>query len=162
MDAGIILTFITLGKYLEARAKGRASAAIRKLLDLAPPLANVQRGGADRDAFRRTRSPSARRSWCGPAKKCRSMPRCCGPVERGRVVADWRVDSGEKKALASEILAGTINGQGALTARVAQARPGKTALAQVVRAGAPSPGIENRNPAAGRPRRVVVRAGRAG
>ena len=36
MDAGIILTFITLGKYLEARAKGRASAAIRKLLDLAP------------------------------------------------------------------------------------------------------------------------------
>ena len=45
MDAGTILTFITLGKYLEARAKGRASAAIRKLLDLAPPVANVERDG---------------------------------------------------------------------------------------------------------------------
>ena len=52
MDAGMILMFITLGKYLEARAKGRASAAIRKLLDLAPPLANVERDGRDRSACR--------------------------------------------------------------------------------------------------------------
>lgn len=34
MDAGIILTLITLGKYLEARSKGTASAAIERLLDL--------------------------------------------------------------------------------------------------------------------------------
>jgi Cu+-exporting ATPase len=45
MDGGMILTFITLGKYLEARAKGRASQAIRKLLELAPPVAHVERGG---------------------------------------------------------------------------------------------------------------------
>lgn len=43
MDGGMILTFITLGKYLEARAKGRASQAIRKLLELAPPVAHVER-----------------------------------------------------------------------------------------------------------------------
>jgi len=36
-DAAMILTFITLGKFLEAKSKGRASEAIRKLLDLAPP-----------------------------------------------------------------------------------------------------------------------------
>ncbi len=36
-DAAMILTFITLGKYLEAKARGRASGAIRKLLDLSPP-----------------------------------------------------------------------------------------------------------------------------
>src|SRR5688572_31049424 len=36
---------ISLGKYLEVRAKGRASAAIRKLLELAPQVARVERGG---------------------------------------------------------------------------------------------------------------------
>ncbi len=44
-DAAMILTFITLGKYLEARAKGRASAAVAQLLDLAPPQATVLRHG---------------------------------------------------------------------------------------------------------------------
>ena len=43
MDGGMILAFITLGKYLEARAKGRASQAILKLLALAPPVARVER-----------------------------------------------------------------------------------------------------------------------
>ena len=36
MDVGIITTFILLGRYLEARAKGKASSAIRELLQLAP------------------------------------------------------------------------------------------------------------------------------
>ena len=43
MDAGIILTLITLGKFLEARSKGVASAAIERLLDLAPRTARVIR-----------------------------------------------------------------------------------------------------------------------
>lgn len=43
MDSGIILTLITLGKYLEARSKGSASAAIERLLDLAPKTARVLR-----------------------------------------------------------------------------------------------------------------------
>jgi Cu+-exporting ATPase len=43
MDGGMILAFITLGKYFEARAKGRASLAILKLLALAPPVARIER-----------------------------------------------------------------------------------------------------------------------
>ncbi|MCI0360457.1 MAG: cadmium-translocating P-type ATPase [Planctomycetaceae bacterium] len=43
MDGGMILAFITLGKYLEARAKGQASQAILKLLRLAPPVAHIER-----------------------------------------------------------------------------------------------------------------------
>jgi len=49
MDAGIILTLITLGKYLEARSKGSASAAIERLLDLAPRVARVVRDGREVD-----------------------------------------------------------------------------------------------------------------
>ena len=46
-SAAIILTLITLGKYLEARAKGKTSDAIRKLIDLAPKTALVIRGGME-------------------------------------------------------------------------------------------------------------------
>ena len=36
MDAGIILTLITMGKFLEVRSRGRAGEAIERLLDLRP------------------------------------------------------------------------------------------------------------------------------
>ena len=44
-SAGMILTFITIGKYLEARAKGKTSEAIAKLAKLAPDTAIVIRDG---------------------------------------------------------------------------------------------------------------------
>jgi P-type Cu+ transporter len=47
MDSGIILTLITLGKYLEVRSKGSAGAAIERLLDLAPKTAVVVRGRSE-------------------------------------------------------------------------------------------------------------------
>jgi Cu+-exporting ATPase len=49
MDAGIILTLITLGKWLEARSKGVAGAAIERLLDLQPKTAHVVRDGQERE-----------------------------------------------------------------------------------------------------------------
>lgn len=49
MDAGIILTLITLGKFLEARSRGVAGAAIERLLDLAPKRARVVRQGQELD-----------------------------------------------------------------------------------------------------------------
>ena len=42
-SAAMILTLITLGKYLEARAKGRAGDAVRQLMDLSPKSATVLR-----------------------------------------------------------------------------------------------------------------------
>lgn len=48
--AAMIITLIRLGKMLEAAAKGRTSAAIRKLMDLAPKTAHlVQQDGSERD-----------------------------------------------------------------------------------------------------------------
>lgn len=46
-SAAMILTLITLGKLFEARAKGRTSDAISKLLNLAPKTATVIRAGAE-------------------------------------------------------------------------------------------------------------------
>ncbi len=45
--AGTILTLITLGKFFEARAKGKTSDAINKLLNLAPKTATVLRDGVE-------------------------------------------------------------------------------------------------------------------
>ena len=46
-SAGMIVTLITVGKYLETRAKGKTSQAVEKLLKLAPKQANVIRNGSE-------------------------------------------------------------------------------------------------------------------
>lgn len=46
-SAGMILALITMGKYLEARSKGKTSEAISKMLDLAPKTATVIRDGRE-------------------------------------------------------------------------------------------------------------------
>ncbi|MGQ9689100.1 MAG: heavy metal translocating P-type ATPase [Desulfobaccales bacterium] len=43
----MIITFILLGRWLEARSRGRASEAIRRLFALAPPTARLRRDGED-------------------------------------------------------------------------------------------------------------------
>jgi Cu+-exporting ATPase len=47
--AVMIITFILLGRWLEARTRGRASEAIRRLFALAPPSARVRRDGQEID-----------------------------------------------------------------------------------------------------------------
>ncbi len=46
-SAGMILTLITVGKYMETRSKGKTSEAITKLLDLAPKKATIFKNGAE-------------------------------------------------------------------------------------------------------------------
>ena len=46
-SAGMILTLITLGKFLEKRSKGKTSQAINRLMDLAPKTAHVLRDGVE-------------------------------------------------------------------------------------------------------------------
>jgi len=47
--SALLLTFVLLGKLLEARAKGRTSDAIKKLMGLAAKTARVVRGGEELD-----------------------------------------------------------------------------------------------------------------
>lgn len=48
-SAAMILTLITVGKYMETRSKGKTSEAISKLMDLAPKTATVLRNGVERE-----------------------------------------------------------------------------------------------------------------
>lgn len=46
-SAAMILSLVTIGKYLEARSKGKTTEAVRKLIDLAPKTATVLRSGVE-------------------------------------------------------------------------------------------------------------------
>lgn len=46
-SAAMILTLVTVGKYLEAKSKSKTSDALGKLVDLAPKNAVVIRGGVE-------------------------------------------------------------------------------------------------------------------
>lgn len=48
-SSGMILTLITVGKYMETRSKGKTSEAITKLLDLAPKKATVLKDGQEKE-----------------------------------------------------------------------------------------------------------------
>lgn len=48
-SAAMILTLITLGKFLETRAKGKTGDAIRALMDLSPKTALVRRNGTEQE-----------------------------------------------------------------------------------------------------------------
>ncbi len=130
LDAGMILCFITVGKWLESLAKGRASAAIRKLLDLTPPEATISDGD-------RTRRVPLGAVIVGELILVRPGERV--PLDAEVVAGASGVDeswlTGEphpvEKQPGDELLAGTLNGHGALTARVV--RPaGKTTLDQTI------------------------------
>lgn len=46
-SAGMILTLVTVGKYLESRSKGKTTEAVSRLLDLSPKTATVLREGEE-------------------------------------------------------------------------------------------------------------------
>lgn len=48
-SAAMILTLVTLGKFLETRAKGKTGDAIRQLMDLRPKMATVLREGVEEE-----------------------------------------------------------------------------------------------------------------
>lgn len=48
-SAAVVVTLVMLGKYMESRSKGKTSAAIRKLMELAPDTAIVYENGQERE-----------------------------------------------------------------------------------------------------------------
>ena len=72
--AAVIVTLILIGRYLEARAKGRTSAAISRLVGLQAKSARVVRDG-ERSMCRSTMCWSAISCRCVRAKRCPWMAR---------------------------------------------------------------------------------------
>ena len=131
-SAAMILTLITLGKYLEARSKGRTSEAIEKLVTLAPKTA-VRLNGNEKEEI--------------PAQDIRvgdlllvlpgaHIP-ADGVVEEGRSSVDESALTGEsipaEKDVGSTVISASINsGGGALKVRATKVGEDST-ISQIIR-----------------------------
>ncbi|MDT8854965.1 heavy metal translocating P-type ATPase [Paracoccaceae bacterium Fryx2] len=129
--AAVIVTLILLGRYLEARAKGRTSEAIKRLVGLQAKTARVVRNGAAIDVPIAEVQP-------GDLVEVRPGERVPvdGAVTHGTSWIDESMISGEPMAVektpGSGVTGGTVNQTGAFTFR-ATAVGEATMLAQIIR-----------------------------
>ena len=129
--AAVIVVLILTGRFLEARAKGRTGAAIRKLAGLQPKTAMVIAGSE-------TIETPVEEIGTGDHIRVRPGERIAvdGEVTSGSSYVDESMISGEPVPVAKfrgdEVTAGTINGNAALEFRAT--RVGRdTVLAQIIR-----------------------------
>ncbi|TMM54180.1 heavy metal translocating P-type ATPase [Sulfitobacter sabulilitoris] len=129
--AAVIVTLILLGRYLEARAKGRTGAAITKLLGLRAKTARVERDGAVVDV-------PVEDIVTGDILHIRPGEKIAtdGAVIKGASYVDESMITGEpvpvEKADGAEVVGGTINGTGALVVRATKVGD-DTMLSQIIR-----------------------------
>jgi Cu+-exporting ATPase len=130
--AAAIVVLVLVGQVLELRARGQTSAAIRKLLGLAPKTARlVAADGTERDVpLEQVRPGDVFR--VRPGEK---VP-VDGVVVEGRSPVDESMLTGEpvpaEKGPGSPVVGGTVNGTGSLVVR-AERVGADTLLAQIVR-----------------------------
>lgn len=130
-SAAMIVTLITLGKYLETRAKRKTGDAIRKLMDLTPKIASVLRDGNEVTVPIET-------LVVGDVVVVRSggsIP-VDGTIIKGRGAVDQSALTGEsvpvEKAVGDTVSAATINTEGYMEIRTDRIGD-DTTLAQVIR-----------------------------
>jgi Cu+-exporting ATPase len=128
--AALILVFITLGNYLEARSKGQASEALRALLEMEAETATVVEDGAEREV-------ALSEVEVGDHMKVRPGEKIPtdGVVLEGESAVDESMVTGESvpvgKAPGDEVVGATINENGLLV--VEATKVGKdTAIQQIV------------------------------
>jgi len=126
----VVITLVVLGRWLEARARGRTSEAIRRLVSLAPRTARVVRAGAEVDV------PTTE-VRVGDFVRIRPGERIPvdGVVTEGTSTIDESMLTGEslpvEKSLESKVYAGTVNRTGSFIFRAAKVGR-ETALARIV------------------------------
>ena len=112
-SAGMILTLITLGKYLEARSKKKTTDAISKLINLAPSTATIIRDGQEVTIS----VSNLQKDDLVVVKPGMSIP-CDGIVVEGHSSVDESMLTGEsmpvEKAENDKVISATINKQGRL------------------------------------------------
>ena len=129
--SAVVITLVVLGRWLEARARGRTSEAIRRLVSLAPRTARVVRDGAELDV------PTAE-VRVGDFVRIRPGERIPvdGVVTEGASSIDESMLTGEslpaEKTPESKVFAGTVNQTGSFIFRAARVGS-ETALARIVK-----------------------------
>jgi Cu+-exporting ATPase len=128
--AAVIVTLILLGRWLEARARGRTGSAIRKLVGLQPRTAQVETG--DQVVEKPVESVAV-----GDVLRVRPGERIAldGEVLSGQSFVDESMVTGEPlpvdKGTGDWVVGGTVNGNGAL--RFVARKVGRdTMLAQII------------------------------
>jgi heavy metal translocating P-type ATPase len=130
-SSAVIVAFLLLGRWLEARAKGRASQAIRHLLELGAKEARVVRG----DKELKVPVDAVKPGWIMRVLPGEKIP-TDGRVVDGSSAVDESMLTGEsvpvEKSAGDEVAGATLNTDGMLL--VEATRVGTdTALAQIVR-----------------------------
>src|SRR6266508_1062928 len=129
--SALLMTFLVLGRMLEARARGGTSEAIRRLIALRPKTARVVRDGRDEDV------PVALVS-VGDLLRARPGERVAvdGVVVEGASAVDESMLTGEslpvEKGPGSAIVGGSVNRTGTFTYRATRVGS-ETVLAQIIR-----------------------------
>ncbi len=129
--AAVIVALILLGRFLEARAKGNTSEAIRRLVQLQAKTARVRKGGQVQEV-------DIAQVRAGDLIEVRPGERIPvdGEVVEGRSFVDESMISGEpvpvEKAEGAEVVGGTVNQNGALAFRATKVGA-DTLLAQIIR-----------------------------
>ena len=129
--SAVVITLVVLGRWLEARARGRTSEAIRRLVSLAPRTARVVRDGAEMDV-------PASDVQVGDFVRIRPGERVPvdGVVTEGASTIDESMLTGEslpvEKMSDSNVFAGTVNRMGSFIFRASRVGS-ETALARIVK-----------------------------
>ncbi|MFA6603200.1 MAG: heavy metal translocating P-type ATPase, partial [Candidatus Shapirobacteria bacterium] len=129
--AAFLVTFVTLGKYLEAKAKGKTSEAVEKLTGLAPKTARVKREGKEIEI-------PIKEVVVGDIIGVRPGERIPvdGEVINGYSAVDESILTGEslpvEKQIGSKVYTASINTTGSFEFRTTKIGA-NTALAQIVK-----------------------------
>ena len=129
--SAVVITLVVLGRWLEARARGRTSEAIRRLVSLAPRTARVLRDGREVDV------PTAEVA-VDDLVRIRPGERIPvdGVVTEGASTVDESMLTGESlpvaKAPEAKVYAGTVNRTGSFVFRAARVGS-ETTLARIIK-----------------------------
>ena len=130
--AAVIIAFILLGRFFEARSKGKAGEAIKKLLELGAKTAHRIRPDGSMEDVAIDTLKVGDRVLVKPGEK---IP-LDGQVVTGHSSVDESMLTGESvpvsKAVGDTVYGATMNAQGALTVEIGK-EPGDTVLSQIVR-----------------------------
>jgi heavy metal translocating P-type ATPase len=130
--AAVIVTLVLLGRTLEARARDRASEAIRRLVELQPRTARVRRRNG---AVAEVPVADLRPGDVVEVRPGERLP-ADGAVAEGESHVDESMVTGEpmpvRKAAGAPVVGGTVNGAGALAVRLSRVGA-DTVLAGIIR-----------------------------